>query len=179
MLSELRKLLEKERRLARSDPLTGALNSRAFYETAANRLEHCQRKERPLSLAYIDLDNFKYINDHLGHLQGDEVLRSVAETLHSTMRSTDIIARLGGDEFSVLLPNTHSDAAQQAVERARLALGQRMQQNHWPVTFSIGLASCDYIRSDLELEHFVRCADDAMYIAKQKGKNTVEQSLLE
>jgi diguanylate cyclase (GGDEF)-like protein len=179
MLHNLRQSLEKERRLARTDPVTGVLNSRAFYEVAANRLERSKRKERPLTLAYIDLDNFKYINDRLGHLKGDEVLRAVAETLLKTLRSTDVIARLGGDEFIVLLPNSYPDAALHAIERVRLALGQRMQQDHRPVTFSIGLVTCDCSKCEQTLDTMIRAADDAMYVAKRKGKNTIDQNVLD
>ena len=179
LLHQFRLSLEKERRLARTDPLTGAFNSRAFYEIAANRIERCRRKNRPLSLAYIDLDNFKYVNDHLGHLQGDEVLRAVAESLRSTLRSTDIIARMGGDEFIVFLPNTHPDAAEHAIQRARLALMERMQESRWPVTCSIGLVTSDCQRTDVQLDEIIRRADDAMYIAKKKGRNMVELSLMD
>ena len=179
LLHQVRLALDKERRLARTDPLTGALNSRAFYEIAANRLERCKRKERPLSLAYIDLDNFKYINDRLGHLKGDETLRIVADTLRSTLRSTDIVARLGGDEFVVLLPNSYPEAAQHAIERARLELGKRMQQEQWPVTISIGLVTSDCSKGELDIETLIRSADDAMYVAKRKGKNTLDQNLLD
>ena len=179
MLHNIHQSLEKERRLARTDPLTGVLNSRAFYEVAANRLERSKRKERPLTLAYIDLDNFKYINDRLGHLKGDEVLRAVAETLLKTLRSTDVIARLGGDEFIVLMPNTYPDAALHAIERVLLALGQRMQQDHWPVTFSIGLVTCDCSKCEQTLDTMIRAADDAMYVAKRKGKNTIDLNVLD
>jgi diguanylate cyclase (GGDEF)-like protein len=179
LLHRVRRSLEIERKLSRTDPLTGALNSRAFYEIAANRLERCRRKERPLSLAYIDLDNFKYINDRLGHLKGDETLRIVAETLRSTLRSTDIVARMGGDEFVVLLPNSYPEAAQHAIERARLELGKRMQQEQWPVTISIGLVTSDCSKDELDIETLIRSADDAMYVAKRKGKNTLDQNLLD
>lgn len=89
--------------MAREDFLTGVLNSRAFYEMAQVEMARAARQDSPLSLAYIDLDDFKEVNDTLGHSTGDRVLQAVAATIMEDIRLTDAVARLGGDEFAILL----------------------------------------------------------------------------
>lgn len=177
LLKQMRQALERERRMANTDFVTGVLNSRAFYKITEHELKQHELSRQHISLAYLDLDNFKYINDRLGHLAGDRLLRAVAETLQETMRSTDIIARLGGDEFAILLPRTSSEAAEAAVQRIRQALAQRMQKEGWPVTCSIGLITST--QPEIDVDGLIRRADDAMYFAKQKGKDTLEHNLLE
>src|SRR5437764_203977 len=102
-LARLRLAHARERELARSDVLTGAPNARAFYEVAEAEIARPRRYTHPFSVAYLDLDDFKLVNDRLGHLAGDAVLRSVARALSGVVRSSDVVARLGGDEFVVLL----------------------------------------------------------------------------
>ena len=106
LLSSLRRSHAAERRLARTDPLTGIANPRSFVEAANAELERQLRFQRPLTVAYLDLDNFKTVNDRFGHRTGDEVLSAVARALRESTRATDHLARLGGDEFAVLMPET-------------------------------------------------------------------------
>ena len=108
LVSRLRISIVRERLLARTDALTGAANGRTFYETAEAEAERSRRSERPLTLAYFDLDNFKQLNDRRGHVAGDEALRSVVHTIQLHLRNADVLARLGGDEFALLLPETGS-----------------------------------------------------------------------
>ena len=105
LLSAIRSAGERERELARMDYLTGAVNSRLFYEMAQMEIERLQRYGHPFTLAYIDLDNFKSVNDQFGHSMGDQVLRTVVTTARKHLRVTDVVARLGGDEFALLLPD--------------------------------------------------------------------------
>ncbi|HTC77354.1 MAG TPA: diguanylate cyclase, partial [Terriglobales bacterium] len=107
---QLAAALAAEKELSRSDPLTGLPNRRAFYEVALAEADRARRYRHPLSLAYLDVDNFKQVNDDYGHDAGDELLVRVAEVLRRNLRNNDIVARLGGDEFAMLLPETPASA---------------------------------------------------------------------
>jgi diguanylate cyclase (GGDEF)-like protein len=104
--TELRSAMEREKEAARTDSLTGAMNSRAFGELATAELHRARRYERPFTIAYVDIDDFKAVNDRFGHSSGDTLLRLVAETMKHNSRAVDVIARVGGDEFVILFPET-------------------------------------------------------------------------
>ena len=174
--TKLRDALEREKNSARVDFLTGILNRRGFYEIAATEAQRARRYRRPLTLMYVDLDNFKAVNDSLGHEVGDELLVKVAATIHSAVRATDIVARLGGDEFTVLLPEADQEAGMTVVRKVQKQLLEAMQQEKWPVTFSIGLTS--YRSAPESVEEMIRQADAVMYSVKQKGKNSVAHAML-
>ena len=172
LLSEFRALLEHQTELSRTDPLTGILNRRAFYEASDLELKKIDRYQRPLSVVFIDLDNFKAVNDASGHLTGDELLRCVAERIKVQLRGTDTVARLGGDEYALLLPETNESAAKIVIPRMQKALIQEMKESNWPVTFSMGILTCNAAPSSTsEMIHF---ADQLMYAAKRRGKNCLE-----
>jgi diguanylate cyclase (GGDEF)-like protein len=120
--SRLTSLLAKEHALARIGPLTTVPNRRAFYEALDKERLRSLRYRRPLTIAYLDLDNFKRINDSLGHAVGDELLVQVAAGLRSNLRASDYVGRLGGDEFGVLLPETDATAAKLVLRKLRLQL---------------------------------------------------------
>ncbi len=166
-----------EEQLAEIDPLTGALNTRAFIERATREISRSRRHGRPLSLAYMDLDNFKAVNDTKGHAQGDEVLRKVVSTLKSRSRAQDLVARLGGDEFVILFAETDSKGASQAVENLQQTLTKAMEQEGWPVTFSIGLLT--HQKPPTDLGEIITTADNLMYGAKKSGKNQVRHLTLD
>lgn len=174
LFARLRSAFEIERDLARLDGLTGLLNRRAFEDVSAGEIGRAARYGRPLSLAFVDLDFFKQVNDEFGHDTGDTVLREVAATLVATMRTSDVVARLGGDEFAVLMPETDPQAATTALEKSRSALRARMQSNSWPVTFSIGVVSADASRSTLP--ELLDAADRLMYEAKRAGRDRIVQT---
>jgi diguanylate cyclase (GGDEF)-like protein len=174
LFARLHETLDRERDLSRVDPLTGVQNRRAFEEFAGREVERAVRYARPMSLAFIDVDHFKQVNDRFGHRVGDELLSEIAATLISTLRSTDIIARLGGDEFAVLMPETDSQAAVAALEKSRGALNVRMQSNSWPVTFSMGVVSAEGPLSSLP--ELLAAADRLMYEAKRTGRDRIVQS---
>jgi diguanylate cyclase (GGDEF)-like protein len=171
LLSALRRHLEHERQLSRTDFLTGALNRRAFYEVAAAELARTDRYQHPLSLIYLDLDNFKSINDRLGHNAGDALLQSVASTMARGTRAIDTTARMGGDEFVVLMPETGQEAARMTGSRLQQALLKEMREHHWPVTFSIGILAC--AKPPSSVDEMVGLADQLMYAAKKSGKNAI------
>ncbi len=171
LLSALKAALRREEALARVDYLTGAVNSRSFYALAEVEIERLRRYRHPLTLAYIDLDNFKTVNDQLGHTTGDQALRRVADTVRQNVRRTDVAARLGGDEFVVLLPETDLAAAQAVLPKLHSALVSAMQQANWPITFSVGVLTCT--TAPPTTDALVKAADDLMYTVKHKGKHAV------
>ncbi len=177
LLSALRRSYEQQRALARSDALTGVANGRAFFETAALELERARRFRRPLSLVHMDVDGFKGVNDRLGHPAGDALLITIAAALRSAVRRTDLVARLGGDEFVVLLPETASGDARVAAEKLRARLNERMTEGHWPVSFSIGLATFE--QAPESVDALLVAADALTYQAKRAGKDRIQQSVVD
>jgi diguanylate cyclase (GGDEF)-like protein len=172
MLTELKIRLARERLYANTDPLTDIKNRRAFYEAAEIELERMRRYQRPLTVAYVDLDNFKLVNDQYGHEVGDEVLRLIAHELQSSIRPTDVVARLGGDEFGLLLPETGEEMAKSILARLEIHVRTRVAAKNWNVTCSIGAVS--YEHAPENVGEMVRLADRMMYAAKDAGKNTVQ-----
>jgi len=168
--------LEMEKSLSRSDALTGLANRRAFYETTEIERKRAARYSRPLSLAYIDLDNFKQVNDRNGHEAGDRVLELVASVLHKNVRAESVVARLGGDEFALLLPEADHVAANFVINKLHNLLTKAMQEKNWPVTFSIGMIT--YERPPESTEQMVHAADELMYTVKHEGKNRVASSVI-
>ncbi len=176
LIASLRAGLMRERGLSRTDALTGLLNSRAFYEEGARALALCRRKGRPVTLAYIDLDNFKTVNDTLGHQAGDDLLQRIAGLLRASIRPSDLCSRLGGDEFAVLLPDADSREAHVALERIRSLLSERSAEHRCPVTSSIGAVT--FLTVPEKLETMLSEADSRMYAAKQAGKNRLHLEVL-
>jgi diguanylate cyclase (GGDEF)-like protein len=170
-VARLRLAHARERELARSDALTGAPNARAFYELAGAEITRARRYTHPFSVAYLDLDDFKLVNDRLGHLAGDAVLRSVARALTAVLRSSDVVARLGGDEFVVLLPEAGAAPARLAIEKVRQALADVVPAHGWRLTASIGVAT--FLVPPESVDQLLAAVDRLMYRAKQGGKNGV------
>jgi diguanylate cyclase (GGDEF)-like protein len=176
LLSSVRRLLEQERSMARTDFLTGALNRRAFYDGAALELARAGRYHHPFSLIYLDLDDFKTVNDRFGHGAGDSLLQAVGRIITRMIRTVDLAARLGGDEFAVLLPETDEEAARTIVGRLQQVLLQEVRSHGWPVTFSIGVLTCH--TAPKGVEEMLHSADTVMYGVKSSGKNAVSYSVL-
>jgi len=172
ILSAMKKAFEEVSRLARTEPLTGLANARAFFEIAERELHRARRYKTPFSVAYIDLDNFKTVNDSMGHSTGDALLRSVAGSLRSQTRVTDSVSRIGGDEFVILLPETDSGQARAFTDRVRENLLTLMRQSGWPVTVSIGVAT--FVEPPPGVNEIIKAADTVMYAAKNSGKNRAE-----
>ncbi len=166
----------RERRLARTDPLTGAANGRTFYEAVAAEGERAARTGRPLTLAYLDLDNFKQLNDRDGHAAGDAALLDLVRTIAPNLRTVDVVARLGGDEFALLLPETDADGAVALLTRLQGLVGQRMASTGRGVTVSIGAVTFRKPLWDIDL--MVQQVDALMYTAKRRGKDRVEHAVV-
>nr|WP_246423073.1 diguanylate cyclase [Roseospira visakhapatnamensis] len=158
--------------MSRTDSLTGLLNRRAFFEDIERRHKRLERTNRNASLLYVDLDNFKMVNDLHGHFRGDEALVVVGEILSSNTRPTDLVARLGGDEFALWLEDADTAAAMRKAEDL-LTAGERLLDYSGapdgPLTLSIGLAVFDPSHPET-LQALTARADAAMYGAKQRGK---------
>jgi diguanylate cyclase (GGDEF)-like protein len=165
----LRRSIERERRLARTDTLTGLANRTALLERIEAELNRGRRKGTPLSVAYIDCDRFKQINDRHGHAVGDRVLQQIAAAMNQSTRNYDLVARTGGDEFVIVLPETAAEETHVVVERIQENLSQLMRDNNWDVSFSIGAVT--FLESPSSADDAVRAADALMYAAKQAGKN--------
>ena len=132
----------------------------------------CRRKGRPITMAYLDLDNFKAVNDERGHQAGDDLLRRVAALLQASIRPSDLAARLGGDEFAVLLPEVGAPDAAVMLERLRSLLADTLGANQPSVSSSIG--GVTFVTAPGSVEEMVHQADSRMYLAKTTGKNRVQ-----
>jgi len=158
------------RQLADLDALTGLHNRRFFHETLARECARAHRYERNLALIIFDLDDFKAINDRIGHLSGDGVLAEAAERIREVVRSADIACRVGGDEFAVILPESTLSDADQLYGRLRSALSSRPVGQAGPLTMSAGVAE---LQPDDDAIAFFQRADHALYGAKEAGKGQV------
>jgi diguanylate cyclase (GGDEF)-like protein len=164
--------LEKQRDYARTDFLTGVMNARSFHQIAQREIDRSVRYRHPFTVAFIDIDNFKIINDTFGHTFGDKVLWSIAQNMQRNLRKTDSIARLGGDEFALLLPEVDSETARVAIPKIQEKLMQEMQDNQWPVTFSIGVITLN--APPFTVDEILGFADKMMYSVKNYGKNDIK-----
>ncbi len=169
--------LHKESTLARTDSLTGSMNYRSFSETSDNELRRFKRHGHPLTLIYLDIDNFKTVNDTAGHTAGDNLLCAVAQVIKMNIRSIDALARLGGDEFAILLPETNPEMAKAFIKKIQKILSNHISISKWPITFSFGVAT--FLKSPTSVEDMIRIADETMYKVKNSGKNNVMYKVFE
>ncbi|MDB1122654.1 sensor domain-containing diguanylate cyclase [Vibrio algarum] len=171
---------EELKNLARHDYHTSLYNRFAFAEIFEQQLLIAAREHMPISLAMVDVDNFKAINDSLGHIEGDKILLDIAKTLKKIARDSDVIGRFGGDEFIVLMFNTNHREAELAGERLRMAVEEFVATGSDPVTVSIGIATfgeksiAGIDLSPAEIyDKMLGTADKALYRAKNNGRNQV------
>lgn len=163
---------EHESLLARTDSLTGLLNSRAFYEKMSFELRRSQRYQRLIAVAYLDLDNFKEINDRLGHRAGDKILQRVARILRESLRFSDIIGRVSGDEFMLVLPEISRDSVEKTLERLRVKIKTAINTNHkFHLSISAGVIVCTPNKETVE--KLISISDDLMYEVKRAGKDGI------
>ena len=170
--THLRSALERENVRANTDRLTGLLNKGSFRERVEEEMNEARRYSHPLSLAFIDLDNFKQVNDMQGHAGGDALLQLVSQTLTRAIRKTDVAGRIGGDEFAVCYTETDEVRVKEAVGNLVQAFEIMTSQSGWQVTASIGVVTCTMINESYDT--LLGKADKLMYLAKDKGKNAAE-----
>ena len=154
-----------EREVSRTDPLTGLHNRRGFYDAVELEFARSAGSRKPLSVAFLDVDGFKAVNDRQGHAAGDRLLTEIARTLGSQVRRNDLLARLGGDEFVAVLPDTGAAAAAAVAQRAARALDEMCSSGGWSVGFSIGMATFE--EPAHSVAELISEADRLMYLAKR------------
>lgn len=169
-LSVLKRSVEQQKRWVRTDDLIGTVDKRHFLDLADSEMNRSRRYGRPFTVAYLDIDNLRSINDRLGRRTGDAVLRAVAETIRGKIRSPDAAARMGEDEFAILFPETPAGAAQLTVRRIHKSLLAVAQKNEWPVSFSIATAT--FVHSPPSTEKLLKTMEAILASAKQCGKNS-------
>jgi len=170
-IGELQKTVEEIKAQATTDQLTGAWNRGQFEEFAKREIARLNRYGHPVSLVFVDLDDFKRVNDTWGHASGDEVLKGFCDVMRSCLRATDLLARWGGEEFIILMPNSDRMSARLVANRARSALEQHLFAHVGQVTASFGVATC---RPGDSINEWLARADAALYRAKVNGRNCVE-----
>ena len=172
-LAKLHKELDRASAQARHDPLTGALNRKGMDEALDRELSNVRRKETPLSISLLDIDNFKKLNDAKGHATGDQALAHLAAVARECMRPQDTLARYGGEEFVILMPDTPLENGVEAMTRLQRELTKRFflaDSEKILITFSAGVAQLAEDENGLDA---IKRADQAMYLAKRAGKNRV------
>lgn len=177
ILSSLQEALKREKTLATTDFLTGIANRRQFFELGSKDMDRCRRYSRPISSIYIDIDNFKSINDIYGHKTGDALLSSVGAALKGSTRAIDLAARVGGDEFAVVLPEADYEGGRLVVARIQNNLREAARARNLPATFSIGAVTC--ANPSCDFETIVAMSDIMMYTAKKEGKNRVRHEIFD
>lgn len=169
LIDNSKQQIRKLTSLSVTDPLTNLYNRRAFFKMLNIELERTKRYDKPISLIYFDLDNFKSINDTLGHNTGDKLLINISKVIVANTRNSDIIGRMGGDEFCILLPETNLASSKLVYDKLNEQVVKMITLNRWDVTVSAGLL--DYDSTGMDAESFVNAADELMYAAKNSGKN--------
>ena len=172
-MENLQQQLDRVSAQARHDPLTGTLNRKGLDEVMEREMARAARGATPLCLALLDVDNFKLINDRLGHDTGDATLVHLADVVRSVMRPQDMLSRYGGEEFVLVLPDTTVAQGMEAMQRLQRALTTQffLKDNEKVlITFSAGVAQLTETETSAEAIHR---ADQAMYLAKRSGKNLV------
>ena len=171
LLVALRTSLTRQRHLARTDALTGLFGRRQFDERLAHDLALAERHGLPLSLAYIDVDDFKSINDTHGHAAGDHVLRALSDVLSSEVREVDTAARLGGDEFALILPDTDDRGARVLASKLMRGLDRAVDDIGFGVSCSVGIVT--FLDCAVPIEEAIGAGDAVMYEVKKSGKGSV------
>ena len=165
------KALEHEKAFSQTDYVTGAVNARFFHVLAQREFDRAARYGSPVTIVYMDIDNFKVINDSFGHAMGNKLLYEITKCMERNVRKTDIVARVGGDEFAILLLEAGPDAARMILSKMQSELLREMQENNWPVTFSIGVLTFTDPRHSVD--EAINMADRTMYSVKNSGKNNI------
>jgi len=173
----LQDVMQQLKLLALTDPLTKLYNRRFFLDSSQTVLEMAKRLKMPLSLMMIDIDKFKNINDTYGHQVGDEIIKLLANLFLNGQRKSDISCRYGGEEFVVLLPQTSTKTAESVAEKLRSSVQKSYfilsSEEEVKFTISIGVSTVN-LAQDINIEKALKRADDALYIAKESGRNQVQ-----
>lgn len=172
LLTSLRAAYERERQLARLDSLTQVYNRRFFMEALAMEMSRARRYCYPITLVYLDVDNFKAVNDQRGHSAGDRLLKKIADRIRDALRVSDLVARLGGDEFVILLPHTDAAGAKAVLPRLHQTLLGLNPFESCAIGFSMGAVTFTTLPDSVDA--LIMQADQLMYKVKRSGKNGLE-----
>jgi diguanylate cyclase (GGDEF)-like protein len=167
-------LYSETQNLAATDPLTGQLNRRSFFELGEREISRFERFGHPFTWIMFDIDMFKQINDHYGHLAGDQVLTAIVDRCCEVIRHVDVLGRYGGDEFVILLPETDHQRAMEIAERIRASISEKpMMTDAGPIQVSISMGITQVTHDTADLELLLNKVDQALYKSKQSGRNTI------
>lgn len=177
LLIKINELEQKQRRLATYDELTGVMTRRAFFENFDTLKKIADRNKSDLTLAYIDIDDFKPINDNYGHTAGDKALEAFSDILKRGVRNSDVVARIGGEEFAILLPDTDVTGAYTILERLRqMVASEQLEIGGDKINLSVSIGLTHNQKGhELLVDQLVQQADKALYQAKSEGKNCIVQ----
>jgi diguanylate cyclase (GGDEF)-like protein len=167
----IRRFVERERHLSRHDAVSGVVNSLGFREAAGWEVARARRFPQVLSLIYLDVDDFKAVNDQQGHARGDEVLRIIGRAMMESLRESDVVARVGGDEFAALMPGTDEEGCRAAAARVHLAVARDLAKAGFAVTASLGATT--FPSAPETVDELIGAGDEAMYTVKRGAKNGV------
>jgi diguanylate cyclase (GGDEF)-like protein len=176
LVSTVRKMSAEQKRIVHTDYLTDVANSRSFHQLVVAEFSKARRHNQPLTIVYIDIDDFKKINELFGFSIGDKVLKLVAQTIVKNIRSVDLAGRLGGDEFGLLLPELNYESAQIVMEKLKRSLLESMKESKWSITFSIGAITYAILPDNTD--DMIINADHLMYTVKNSGKNAIKHELV-
>lgn len=175
LVRELRQQINELSALVATDALTGLFNFRHFKTMLQTEMDRSKRSGIPTSLAMVDLDHFKRVNDKYGHEVGNQALQHLADILMSEVRTTDIVCRYGGEEFAMIFPETHLNLAVKVADRIRNEIASRplvIEDEEITITASMGISV--YMKtSTLEIDEFIESVDKYLYEAKQSGRNCI------
>ncbi|RUO62089.1 GGDEF domain-containing protein [Pseudidiomarina insulisalsae] len=171
---KIRRELESERKQALTDYLTGVGNRRAFYQELEQDIAELREGHHSFSVALIDLDDFKLVNDTFGHDEGDRALQMIAQGIREACRGSDFVARIGGDEFATIHPGVTLADTETILQRVRSGVIALTKQEGWQVSLTIGICHCESYSEACTVESILRTADQAMYNGKRRGKNQIK-----
>ncbi len=171
LVSKNKKELDLVKKMSRLDMLTTLHNATSFAEHFNIEKNRASRFQRPFTVVYFDIDNFKLLNDNFGHLKGDATLVEIGKAIKLNLRKYDIAARLGGDEFAIMFPDTDKAQAQTAMNKLKAPFLEIFKEYSIPLSFSAGAVTVS--QYGYSFEDIIKAADDLMYTVKKKGKNNI------
>ena len=172
LLSKLKGALELEKTLSRIDSLTGIANGKYFIELVNSELIRSNKNNLPFTIAYMDLDDLKIVNDRFGHNEGDIVLLTVAGIIRNNIGTIDTVGRLGGDEFAILFPGVGAEKSQGIIPKIHKSLLDAMLENKWGITLSMGVGT--FKGANFSVEEILRLTESLMYSVKNAGKSGIK-----
>jgi len=175
-ITKCKSIFLNEKTLARVDFLTGIPNWKSFTECVDREIERAKREKQTLSIAYIDCDNFKSINDEYGHDEGNKALQIIAKSMKRNIRKIDYVARVGGDEFVMLLVGANAKNAYAIMDKVKKVLNFEMKSNNYAVTFSVGLSTFEHVPSSAE--EMIKVSDFLMYEVKNTSKDSIKSEVV-